>query len=124
MASIMHFDAFREVFREACVIIWASFTLQNIDCVQIHGVPSRSSKHIQNCWPAAALRALARQSSLSLRFERRLVPEEGLEPSSLAARDFESRVYTDSTTPARLVNQVYPFFPPAATRVIMLYFRL
>ena len=29
-----------------------------------------------------------------------LVPEEGLEPSSLARRDFESRAYTNSATPA------------------------
>ena len=29
-----------------------------------------------------------------------VVPEEGLEPSSLAAYDFESYVYTNSTTPA------------------------
>ncbi len=33
------------------------------------------------------------------------VPEEGLEPSSLAAHDFESCVYTNSTTPA--VSSVY-----------------
>ena len=29
-----------------------------------------------------------------------MVPEEGLEPSSLAAHDFESCAYTNSATPA------------------------
>ena len=29
-----------------------------------------------------------------------MVPEEGLEPSRIAPRDFESRAYTNSATPA------------------------
>ena len=33
-----------------------------------------------------------------------LVPEEGLEPSRIAPRDFESRAYTNSATPAYLSN--------------------
>ena len=32
----------------------------------------------------------------------RFVPEVGLEPTSLARRDFESRAYTNSATPAIL----------------------
>ncbi len=33
-----------------------------------------------------------------------MVPEEGLEPSRIAPRDFESRAYTNSATPAYLSN--------------------
>ena len=37
----------------------------------------------------------------------KIVPEEGLEPSRLAPHDFESCVYTNSTTPALLNHLCY-----------------
>jgi hypothetical protein len=46
-----------------------------------------------------------------------MVPEEGLEPSRIAPRDFESRAYTNSATPAT----VHPCLAAYATAAIVLY---
>lgn len=55
----------------------------------------------------------------SLRKQHRLVPEERLELSRIAPRDFESRAYTNSATPARFEHHT-----GSTTASIVLYLQV